>query len=758
MLVLMKRVFAGICVVLCWADAAAAQGAREPIVASDLLKIKQVGGVRASPDGRFVAYTVQSIVADTSQAYVYRTQIWIVGASGTEPPWQLTYGESGATAPAWHPDSERLIFVRQSRKRPQLFEISVYGGEARQLTDFEHGVSSPVWAPDGRQIMFSASLTREEVEKWTEMAPTWSDERPGRLRSDHMRADPDPDGSLDGVRAWLSENEEASDPRMFTRLNLQGELQLEPEPSFRHYFIADMEVPDAPRFQMITSGHYSYSDAVWLPDSRQVIVAGYPEESGHPDWEQDRDLYLIDVATRRKQRLLDISGYRLSAPVVSPSGNFIAFSARDLEDLGYAQTEIGIFALDGRTPPEMLTLDFDRSARDVQWSHDNWFIYFTAPSGGGVPLFRVEVDRETRALPTPQEELEADTLAADSLITAARDSFLKGELVRRGPPVTQLTPTEQGIRNYDITSATAYTIVTQVLNPYELYASTMDFGAPRRLSSHNESWLRNKALSIPSAHNLQSADGEIGYWVMPPTFQQQNRTYPLMVAIHGGPAAMWGPGEATMWHEFQFMAAKGYGIAYSNPRGSGGYGNAWRRANYQDWGNGPATDVLAVASEVATRHRWVDSDKQVVTGGSYAGYLTAWIVTQDHRFKAAVAQRGVYDLTTFFGEGNAWRLIPNHFGGYPWENGPLLRANSPITYVDLIRTPLLIIHADNDFRTGVIQSEVLYKSLKVLGKPVEYVRYPEAGHDLSRTGNPKQRMDRILRIWEFMERYAGTGR
>ena len=196
---------------------------------------------------------------------------------------------------------------------------------------------------------------------------------------------------------------------------------------------------------------------------------------------------------------------------------------------------------------------------------------------------------------------------------------------------------------------------------------------------------------------------------MPPTSQTSRSTYPLLVAIHGGPASMWGPGEATMWHEFQFLASKGYGIVYCNPRGSGGYGRDFKAANYRDWGDGPASDVLAVASEVARRHRWVDSNRQVVTGGSYAGYLTAYIVTQDHRFKAAVAQRGVYDLATFFGEGRAWRLVPNHFGGFPWEVSSVLTANSPQASVDQIRTPLLIMHADNDLRTGVIQSEYLYK-------------------------------------------------
>lgn len=226
-----------------------------------------------------------------------------------------------------------------------------------------------------------------------------------------------------------------------------------------------------------------------------------------------------------------------------------------------------------------------------------------------------------------------------------------------------------------------------------------------------------------------------------------------------------------MWHEFQFLAAQGFGIAYANPRGSGGYGHAFQRLNFQDWGDGPAGDVLAVASDAA-RNRWVDEDKLVVAGGSYAGYLTAWIVAHDDRFQAAVAQRGVYDLATFLGEGNAWRLVPSHFGGYPWgpqdatgdlganprlsadDLAEILRDNSPLTYVERIRTPLLIMHGDNDRRTGVSQSEMLYKSLKILGRPVEYVRYPDAGHDLSRTGDPTQRIDRLLRIYEFLARYT----
>jgi dipeptidyl aminopeptidase/acylaminoacyl peptidase len=223
---------------------------------------------------------------------------------------------------------------------------------------------------------------------------------------------------------------------------------------------------------------------------------------------------------------------------------------------------------------------------------------------------------------------------------------------------------------------------------------------------------------------------------------------------------MWGPGEATVWHELQLLCSWGYAVVYANPRGSGGYGYAFQRANFQDWGAGPAGDVLGVVDEVVRLHEWIDPERMVLAGGSYGGYLTAWIVGNDHRFKAAVAQRGVYHLPTFFGEGNAWRLVESSMGGFAWEARikPVLDRESPFTYVSRIRTPLLITHGSDDARTGVSQSEMMYRSLKQLGRDVEYIRYPNAGHDLSRTGDPRQRLDRLNRIIEFFERFIDNPR
>ena len=814
------------------------------IRATDLFKIQELGSVSVSPDGRLVVYTSKTIEENPEDStYAYRTHLFVVPASGREAPTQLTRGES-ASEPAWHPESDRIAFVRQVDDTPQIFVLPFFGGEPYQLTRFEHGARRPRWSPDGTKLLFSASLSEADVRaREVESVPPWPDERPGRAPDDTQNATPDPDGSLADVRAWLAENREDGDPRVLTRLDLQGEFDLEPRPSYTHFFVLDVEAGGEPR--PVTGGYFSFSDGEWVLDE-QIVVSGAPDREQHPDRVRARSLYLFDAGGGSRRTLLEMDGYALSDPKVSPDGRTVAFLARDTEDLGYAQTELGLYPLDGSNEAELLTLGFDRSVGDPAWSRNGWYLYFVAPSDGGFPLYRLPAFGRVPGLAasgidvpsqTP-DPLRSDTLSAtdfldglsERLATAtpalAPDSVIAADSLQAAdievePPslIERLTPYGRGIRSFDASEATVFYVATEVANPFELYAANVPFTTERRLTEHNATWLAERRLSLPEAHTLTRDELEIPYWIMKPAVDSLQGTYPLLLEIHGGPSAMWGPGEASMWLEFQLFAAQGYGIVYSNPRGSGGYGYAFKRGNYQDWGDGPAADVLAAADSAATEP-WVDPDRQVVTGGSYAGYLTAWIVGHDDRFQAAVAQRGVYDLATFLGEGNAWRLIPGHFGGYPWETYvpdvladsaaadtmareplltiglfdesilssdevedaatdpeseekfdegavalppdvaeeqvyALLRRNSPLTYVDSIRTPLLIMHSDSDLRTGVIQSEMLYKSLKILGRPVEYVRYPEAGHDLSRTGDPKQRLDRLLRIYEFMERYVG---
>jgi dipeptidyl aminopeptidase/acylaminoacyl peptidase len=692
------------------------------IQATDLTRIKQLGAVYVAPDGKKAVYAVTSIEpdADNPQEYKYISQLHLTdftpGASQV-----LTRGPESIRQPAWSPDSRAVAFVRTVKGKPQVFVLSLGGGEAWQLTNHRYGAASPKWSPDGKRILFAASLSFPELLKDSLLnpgraVPAWSLEKPGFRQNEQVKAGEknapkaNPDGTLEEVRAYLQKNVEDKKARVVNRLNLQGEATVEPEPEFSHLYVVDVREGAPPR--PLTKGFYAYTDGYWMPDGRRILFAGAGDSTLHPDRDLESRVYTMNADGTGRKTLLADKGVQYAGFALSPDGKTLAFIR---SPVGMSRPELGFLTLaDGKTT----LVDHDRPVTTPGWTPDGKYLYFISPSNGGFPLYRVPGGGRT---------------------------------------VERLTDFESGVAAFALGRDKVVFAKTEVANPYELYVADLSIRKPTKLTGHNEAWLAGKKLSFPEKHTLTNSAGQtVEYWIMKPADFKEGRKYPLLLQMHGGPTAMWGPGEASMWHEFQFFAAKGYGIVYANPRGSGGYGFDFLRANYQDWGDGPASDVLAAATEAA-RAAWVDTSRQVITGGSYAGYLTAWIIAHDHRFKAAFAQRGVYDLTTFMGEANAWRLVPNYFGGYPWQDDikKVLDANSPLTYVDQIRTPLLIKHGENDLRTGVSQSEMLYKSLKVLGREVEYVRVPGATHELSRTGNVRQRLDRLLRIYEFMERYVG---
>lgn len=689
----------------------------EQIQVTDLTRIKQVSEISTAKNK--IVFTVNSIEKneDRPLEYDYVNNLFLV-SDDRKSVTALTRGREGVSQAELSPDGKQVAFVRRVKEKSQIFILPLNGGEPWQLTNSKYGASSPRFSPDGSRLLYNVSIKLDELVNDSllnpaKALPPFSMEKPGFASDDYLlknkQVKPNPDGSLEEIRAYLNKSAEDKKTRVFTRLNFQGEANLNGDISFNHLY--EIEVRENAVARALTSGFASYNGASYAPDGQSIYASTAKDSDEHPDRENENRIVQIRRADLSQKTLLEQAGTAFRGFSVSPSGKKAITVVTTTGGLSYGQA-----ALLNSDGTGLKLIDFDRVPSNFNWSPDEKTLWFVAQSNGGSPVYKLDI---------------------------------------ASGKVTRITDFESGITQLNLLGNGEWVYAkTEVSNPNELYISNADFSKNTRITDLNASWVKNKKLSYPEKKIYRNSAGQdIEFWVMKPVNMEAGKKYPLVLQLHGGPTAMWGPGEASMWHEFQYFTAQGYGVVYPNQRGSGGYGKDFQFSNYRDWGKGPQEDALG-AVDMVSKESWVDTSRLVITGGSYAGYLTAWIIGHDHRFKAAFAQRGVYDLTTFMGEGNAWRLTPNYFG-LPWEDEAVtkIRENSPYTYVDKITTPFLIKHGDNDLRTGVVQSEMMYKSLKYLNREVEYVRYQGATHELSRTGNVRQRIDRILRIHEFFQRY-----
>ncbi|MEY2635578.1 MAG: hypothetical protein RLZZ197_54 [Bacteroidota bacterium] len=694
----MKHLF-----LLLFAFSVLGQSPKEKIQVTDLLKIKTAGKPLVSPKGNQFIYTVTSIVDDPDKKndFVYQTHLYL-GNLLTGESRALTSGKYSIASPVWSPDGSKIAFTRDMGAKSQVYVLDLAGGEPQAITNAPFAASNPIWSADGKGIYFQSSFTLKEflvdsVYNKKGMIPSWTMEKP-MLSGISKKSKANPNGSIEEVRAYLAQNEVDKKAKVINRLNFQEEASTTSELPLPALFKTTL----TGKPELVNNPFQRWSD---FEISGQGIIAIVPADSlAHPDKVLDSYIGLNNKIIYQKK------GFKMSNLTLSPSEKWLAF--QEATSTGVQNASLNFISIS--QPAKSIKIPFDRVITQVKWSSDESKLYFTAQDQGGAPLFSYDLN---------SKELK------------------------------QITGYTEGVLGFDLTSTGFVYAKTGIDNPSEIYLQSA--AGEKRFTSFNVDWLATKEIVKPTKHTFTNAKGlKVDYWVMKPANYVAGQKYPLVLEIHGGPSAMWGTGEASMWHEFQYYAAKGMGIVYANPRGSGGYGTDFLAANVKDWGAGPTSDVMK-ALDLTIAEGWADTTQLAVTGGSYAGYLVAWIVGHTNRFKVACAQRGVYELTTFMGEGNAWRLVPNYFGGYPWDKTTkaILDRESPYSYVQNIKTPLIIYHGENDLRTGVIQSEMLYKSLKILGREVEYVRHPGGTHELTRSGNNRQRIDQMLRTYEFFSRY-----
>jgi dipeptidyl aminopeptidase/acylaminoacyl peptidase len=441
-------------------------------------------------------------------------------------------------------------------------------------------------------------------------------------------------------------------------------------------------------------------------------------------------LFIIPFKGGRERKLPAPQGPKMS-PVFSPDGKSVAYLGHDdPEDAwGVTNYHIWLVGTSGRPKARDLMPRFDRSAFDasigdleedfatvhLQWSRDGKRIYFLSSDTGATNIFYI---------------------------------------TRAGNKPTRVFKGNCHIKGFSINGKTKKIglVYSDLKTPNEIFVGPADYGAEKKAKKLTRfSSFIDKDIKLAETREVRfkSFDGtEIQGWLVKPPNFKSSRRYPAILNIHGGPRAQYA---FTFFHEMQYLASKGYIVFYTNPRGGLGRGETWADAITGEWGELDYRDCMA-ATDYLEKQKFVNPKKLGVTGGSYGGFMTNWIIGHTDRFKAAVTQRSVVNLVSFAGSSDIGFSLRREFG-WPWENEERYKKYSPLTYFKNVKTPVLIIHSENDLRCGIEQAEQMFLMLKALGKKVEFIRFPEEPHGLSRHGRPDRRVARLEWIIKWFKRY-----
>lgn len=716
------------------APAAALQPAKRTISEKDLFRFVWVADPQVSPDGSRIAFT-RVTVNDAGDGY--ETSIWTVPADGSAPPARVT-ADTRDAQPRWSPDGRRLAFlrstVRDGKPQPaQIYVLTLAGGEAWRLTDLPRGVSAPVWSPDGRRLAFTSDANARDLEKQRRersarrsvREPATEPPRPAETATGEGASAPG-DGSRD-------DGDRVSDVRTITRAVYRFDNAGYLDPEHRsHVWVADVpdfaERPVAAR--QLTHGDFEEEDPVWTRDGARVLYRTLRVEE--PYYELPRtELFSAPVAGGAPQAIATLE-MDVEQLALSPDGARVAFVASGTKPVrSYSQPDLWVLDLATGAAPRNLTETFD---------------YDVGAGVGGD-------QRAPRGNSGARVVWSADGASIVALVAREGRANLMRFPAAGGAP-SDVTTGEQAVVAYGGGQGRA-PVAAVISTPTvigDLFVVDGSGAAPRRLTGFNDEVFAEIVLTPPEEVWYTSFDGKrIQAWAQRPPDFDPSKKYPLILNIHGGPHAAYG------WifdHEFQWMAARGYVVLYPNPRGSTSYGQEFGNVIQYRYPGDDYKDLMAGVDEMI-RRGYVDPERLCVTGGSGGGLLTNWAVTQTDRFKAAVSQRDISDWTAWWYTADFTLFQPRWFRGSPAEDPKDFAARSPITYVEKIRTPIMFVLGEADYRTPPgAGGEALFRALKYLRRPTAMVRFPGESHDLSRSGQPWHRVERLRAIVGWMDKYA----
>jgi len=618
--------------------------------------------------------------------------LWLAQAEGGEAR-QFTFGDQHDARPKWSPDGNQIAFLsdRRDKDKPaQIFLMPLRGGEARRLTDIPGTIADFSWSPDGDRLLCQVRKTDPEELERQE------DEQKKKL----------------GVVARHYD-------RVFYKLDGTGYLPKERW----HIWSVSLETGEAS--QLTDHPVYDEVDPVWSPDGKWIAFSS--NRSEQPDFYPDRiEIYIMPAEGGEIRKLEGPIGEK-HQPSFSPDSAWLAYYGVEGESKWYKNMGLWVAPVDGSQPPHNLTERYDLhvtswTINDMgqpevmppTWSRDGMRLYFPAVLHGNSLLYSISRDGK---------DLET--------------------LIDKRGVVGNFTFDDREDR-------LAY-FFGSMADPGQIRLLEIESGETRQLTEHNRSLFEQIDLGGIEEVWIRGPQGnDLQGWILKPPGFDPNKTYPSILEIHGGPLTQYGN---FFMHEFYFLAAQGYVVHFCNPRGGRGYGEEHAKAIYGGWGGADYDDLMAWTDYVKSQP-YIEPDRMGVTGGSYGGYMTVWIIGHTNRFRAAVTQRCVSNLVSMWGSSDLnWIFQEELNNKPPFEDLQKFWNHSPIKYIGNAKTPTLVIHSENDLRCPIEQGEQVFVALQRLGLDSEMVRFPDEFHGLSRAGRTDRRIVRLNHILRWFNKY-----
>ncbi len=660
--------------------ALAQQPAPRAIAIEDYFQIHEVHDPQLSPDAKWVAYTVKTVLLKEDKK---EERIWMVPAAGGAPLALTAEGESSTHA-RWSPDGRFIAFLSaRNEGKTQVWLLNRLGGEAERLTDTPQDVEDFAWAPDSRRIvLILRDASAEELEA-------------AKKNKDKTTAHPESTGEA-------KDKKKAQKPWVIDRLQFKLDEVGYLDHRRTHLYVFDLA---AKSLKQVTSGDYDDSEPAWSPDGKLLAFTSN-RSTPDPDATYDENIWVVAADNADKGAHLTQVTTNPGAdgsPAWSPDGKWITYVTQlDPHLFDYATKHLAVSPATGGEA-KVLTLALDRMVTVPRFSPDGKFIYFIADDDGTQNICRIPA--------------------------------VGGEITR---------PIAGRLMVNDYSLAKTGDLVAQIATidaPDELFAlAPVPDSKPFRITHTNDALMSQLKLSHGDYVHFKSKDGmTVSGYLYKPLDYVPGKKYPTILRPHGGPVWAY---YAEFSHLAQLYAANGYAVLFPNPRGSTGYGQNYAKAIWADWGNKDFQDDMAMV-DYAIAQGIADQDKLAVSGWSYGGISTDFIITQTTRFKAAISGAGSALFASFYGHDEYQKDYEVELG-HPWENKALWEKVSPFFRVNKITTPTLFMGGDIDWNVPVLGGEQMYQALKRLGRTTELVVYPGEYHEFKTPSHIKDRLERYL--------------